>query len=178
MRSSALPLLLVTIAGAAAAKAVGVAVCPAAYDAGGDLSPLLFGGVQDRCSSGCQARGNAWCVANSISIRLACLVHVSAALDTRPDAHPWLPGAKHMRMLCCRSRACVYDAATPTWGLCLPEQRAQLRAFLQQEVADGRADPSMLTFSPCELFNVLAAGGGRTLWLVGCVCLSLQCLHF
>lgn len=70
-------------------------------------------------------------------------------------------------MICCRNRnkVCKRDPVNPSWGLCLPQQRAQLLGFLQQQVQQG-ADASILNLHPCQLFDILASGG-RTLWLIG-----------
>lgn len=71
-----------------------------------------------------------------------------------------------VHLLLCRNKVCQRDPAKPAWGMCLPQQRQQLLAFVKDQVQQGAADASLLQLSPCQLYDMLSAGG-RTLWLIG-----------
>lgn len=76
------------------------------------------------------------------------------------------PGYKSTSTCVCRNQACKRSDSNPFWGMCLPQQRRQLRTYLQQQVQEGAVDASILSLSPCDMYELLAQGG-RTLWLIG-----------
>lgn len=135
--------------------------CPVEYAASeAQKYPLLFGGVEESCSSGCQPRdGSKWWVHRQLCPAIA-------STSATANCLLLLCTRVHAMTLRNRNNACRRDASNPAWGLCLPQQRRQLVSYIKGQVQQGAVDASILSLHPCQLHELLA-DGGRTLWLIG-----------